>query len=255
MIRIFAYLIVYSFAVGEWYSTAQAKTLMIAADEWCPINCAPDAPQRGIGIDLAHAVFDPLGYDVRYVNMSWARALEAVRMGTVDAVVGASKADDPKLIFPQEPIYEIADVFYTLAGNEIAYHGIDSLLGKHIGIIRNYGYSPAVTQLILKNRKMPGGIQEVGGRHAVEQNIHKLLLGRIDVLIESKVVMSYMLQNLELTDRILPLGSIPQGHIYLAFSPALTESHRQATLYDMGIARLRATGEIQKLYEAYGISP
>src|SRR5688572_5357943 len=74
-----------------------AKTLTIGADIWCPINCDPQDEKQGIGIDLARKIFEPYGYEIRYVVIPWSRALEEVRAGKLDAVVGATHADDESL--------------------------------------------------------------------------------------------------------------------------------------------------------------
>ncbi len=230
-----------------------AKTLTIAADVWCPINCEPDAQQVGIGIELAKSIFEPLGYKINYVVMPWTRALEEVRAGKIDAVVGANTADEDTLIFPKEPIYGITDDFYVLRDNPLVFKTVDSLRGKRLGVIAGYGYSETLNNYLTQNRKISGELQEVSGDTALEQNIKKLLARRVDVIIESQLVMDYTLRKMQLTDKIKHIGSIPQGNVYLAFSPALGGSKDHAHQYDKGVTRLRASGALNALYAAYGL--
>ncbi len=230
------------------------KVLTIAADIWCPINCAPDAKPEGIGIDLARQVFEPLGYEIRYVVMSWSRALEEVRAGRVDAVIGANKMDDPTLIFPKRPVYHIMDDFYVLAENPLVFETIESLAGQRIGVIHEYGYDEKTMRYLDKMRKIPDMVQEVGGDDALEQNIRKLLARHIDVVVETRAVMDYKLLQMKLEKKIRRVGSVPQGNVYLAFSPALSRSRDLARQFDRGVVRLQAEGTLAAMYKSYGLS-
>ncbi len=232
-----------------------AKTITIAADVWCPINCDPADDNLGVGIDLAKRIFEPLGYKINYVILPWARALEDARQGKIDAVVGANTSDDPTLVFPSSPISSIDDGFFALAKSPIEYTGLDSLKKYKIGTIKDYGYSEAINAFLDEQRKTPGGVQEVSGETGLEQNIKKLQAGRIDVLIESTMIMSYSLKKMGLTNEIRQIGTVPQGYVYLAFSPAKEESKNLAKTFDEALAQLKASGALQVVYAYYNMSP
>jgi polar amino acid transport system substrate-binding protein len=236
-------------------SAAASETLTIAADAWCPVNCAAIDPHVGIGIDLARRVFEPLGYEVRYVIMSWSRALEEVRAGRVDAVVGANHSDDPTLLLPQTPILHITDDFYVRRDSALIFSGFESLKGQRLGVIHDYGYALQLKVFLAAHRRTPAMVQEVSGNDALRQNIRKLLAGRIDVLVESGPVMDYTLRRQGLTEKIKHIGGVLQGDVYLAFSPAHPDSKRRAAAYDRGIAELRKTGALSALYGVYGLQP
>jgi polar amino acid transport system substrate-binding protein len=234
---------------------AEEKTLTIAADVWCPINCDPTGTEQGIGIDLAREIFAPLGYKVAYVTMPWARALQEAREGKVDAVVGANHSDDPSLIFPKTPLSATNDNLYARKDDHFPFTDISSLREKRIGIIRDYGYGERVKALIAQQASLPGGLQIVSGDDALEQNIKKLLAGRIDIAVESGIIMSYKLKKMGLTDKIRQVGGWAEDYTYIAFSPALASSENRAWQFDIGMARLRASGEINGLYAVYGLKP
>lgn len=229
------------------------KTLTIAADEWCPINCAPDKEPFGIGIDLAKTIFEPLGYEVKYVTMPWTRALEEVRKGNVDAVVGANTTDDPTLIFPKSPLYFMTDDFYALKGHNISFKGIDSLKSYKVGTIKGYGYSGDLANFIKAQSSVSGAIQEVSGDDAGLQNIRKLQAKRIDVMVESGPVMSYRLKQMNLGEQIVHVGSLPQDNIYIGFSQAKAESKQRAQQFDDGMAKLRKDNKLSGIYAPYNL--
>lgn len=236
-------------------SVAPAKTITIAADEWCPINCTPNSGTEGIGIDLARAVFESQGYRVNYVTMPWARALEEVRKGTIDAAVGANTSDDPTLVFPQSPLYTVDDGYYVKKDAKINFSGVDSLEKYRLGVIQDYGYSDELQKLLEKQKRKEGMVQETSGEDALQQNIRKLQAGRIDVLVESNVVMGYTLRNLKLESEIVPVGYTKQGFVYLAFSPARTESKALVALYDAGVTKLRKEKKLGEMYLRYNLKP
>lgn len=236
-------------------SAEEARTLVVAADEWCPINCNPRSPQQGIGIDLTRRVFEPLGYRVRYVIMPWSRALSEVKAGRVDAVVGANSSDDADLVYPRTPVYAISDDFYVRSDNPLKFKGVESLKGRRLGIIKDYGYDAKIKELIEDQKKNPGMVQEVAGDDALRQNIMKLEAGRIDVAIESRAVMDYRLDQLGLSDKIRWVGGIPQGSVYVAFSPARPESKDLARKFDEGVKKLERQDKLHALYETYSLSP
>lgn len=231
------------------------KVLKIVADLWCPINCTPMDDEEGVGIDLVRKIFEPMGYTVDYLLMPWARALEEVRAGKIDAIIGANATDDATLVFPKESIIRITDDFYVMEGDDWTYSGIDSLEGRRIGVIKDYGYNDIITEYVGKHMREAGVVQEVGGGDALEQNIRKLLAGRINVVVESAPVMQYMLKRLGLQEKVKWAGGVDQGFVYLAFSPALESSPEEAKHFDRGIVELRKAGALPAMYERYGLKP
>lgn len=242
-----------SLPVHQAMAQEMTKTLTIEADEWCPINCEANGNPRGIGIDLAKKVFEPLGYRINYVVVPWTQALKDVRAGLADAAVGANSTDDPKLIFPQEAITHISDDFYVLKGNPWRYQGEYSLKDKRLGVIADYGYTDVIKKYVDAHKAERGTVTFATGNEALKNNINNLLAGRIDVFVDSRIVVEYWIQKLNLNDKLQIAGSIPQDRVYLAFSPANAASRALAKQYDDGVRKLRQTGELDKLYKAYGV--
>lgn len=235
--------------------TPPKPILTIAADEWCPINCNPDDKQLGVGIDLARQVFEPLGYQIKYVVMPWTEALEQVHAGKVDAVVGANYEEGPELVFPSEPIYKVGDDFYVLKGSSWRYQGPYTLSGRRVGVIEGYGYDDITQKFIETNKNIPGAVQFEHGSNALQANIGKLIAGKIDVVVESRPVMDYTLHIMGMEDKIIWAGGISQEAVYLAFSPALPQSKLRAQQYDAAIKALKAAGKLGVFYKAYGLKP
>lgn len=234
---------------------AQSKpVLTIAADSWCPINCQRPETKLGVGIDLAKAIFEPLGYDINYVIMPWSEALSKVRTGQVDAVIGASRADDATLIFPSQSILQSSDDFYISRGASWRFQGVHTLKGKKLGVIKDYGYGRDVLDYVHANESNRSLIQASEGDDALKTNIHKLLNHKIDVLVETRPVMDYMIATLRLDDKVEWAGGGAQLPVYLAFSPALPRSRQLADQFDAGMRRLASSGALEGFYSPYGLT-
>lgn len=225
------------------------RVIVIEADEWCPINCSA-GPQPGVGIELAKRIFEPMGYMVVYKVVPWITALSDARSGKADAVVGANRNDDRNLVFPDNALFDMTDDFYVRKGNPWRYQGVHTLKDKRIGIISGYGYGEVVTSFLSGG----SGIQVTAssGAKALLENISKLQDGKIDVIIESKPVMEYTLSRMELREDIVWAGGVAQLPVYLAFAPG-PKATELRVVFDSGMRRLKASGELNAIYAAYGL--
>jgi polar amino acid transport system substrate-binding protein len=255
IILLFLSIVVFTAPVFAITPTFRAKPIItIAADNWCPINCGSNDVRPGVGIELAKAIFEPLGYQINYVVMPWSDALAQVRAGKVSAVIGASRFDDATLIFPTQAVYNITDNFYVLRGNSWRFQGIYTLKGKKLGVIRDYGYGQAVNDYIQANQGNYEKVQFAEGEHALRDNIKKLTSRQIDVLVESGPVMEYTIDKMRLQSTVELAGTSPQAKVYLAFSPALPGSRAWAGQFDAGMRALSEAGQLDAYYGAYGLS-
>lgn len=232
---------------------SQNIVIRIEADEWCPINCQPSTVGLGIGVDIARAIFEPLGYVIDYRIVSWTQAMNDVRSGRADAVVGASTTDDAGLVFPSSAIYTMTDDFYVLAGNPWRYQGMHTLKNRRLGIIAGYGYSQTMMNFIRDLKSSRGPVTESSGDKALQQNIELLKQGKIDIIVESKLVMDYTLRRAGSSDKLVWAGGMASNPVYIAFTPSGPRGAELKRIYESGYRNLEKTGQLQKIYSAYGI--
>ncbi|NBO19029.1 MAG: hypothetical protein EBV03_07370 [Proteobacteria bacterium] len=226
------------------------KSIIIEADEWCPINCA-NGPKPGIGIEIAKRIFEPLGYSVIYKIVPWTKALSDVQSGKADAVVGANRNDGKGLIFPDYSLFNMSDDFYVRKGNPWRYQGPHTLKDKRLGIISGYGYGDVVTEF-LSSGSSSGKVFAASGARALAENVEKLRDGKIDVIVESKPVMEYTLSVLDVSNEIVWAGGVRQLPVYLAFAPG-PKATELRVLFDAGVKKLQASRELDAIYAAYGL--
>lgn len=227
-----------------------ADTISIRADEWFPINGQPDAAKPGFMIELARRIFEEAGHQVDYRLMPWERALDSVRKGEFDCVVGAYKEDAPDFVFPSEN-WGVDDTgFFVREGDDWHYSGPPSLLQRKVAVINGYAYGDTLDQLIEAN---PSVFQGLGGSDALEKNIKKLEAGRADVIIESPAVMRAKLKEMGVSGIVLAGTLDEPSDLFIACSPAKASSRQYVALVDEGTAKLRASGELARIMASYGL--
>ncbi|MEK1906246.1 MAG: transporter substrate-binding domain-containing protein [Pseudomonas sp.] len=236
-------------------STARGETLTIAGDIWCPINCEPGSAKPGIFVELARDIFAESGIEVRYEARNWARVLQEVRRGEIDAAVGAGREDAPDFLFTENPVALSRNCFYTRQDSTWYYRGVESLPAVRLGVINDYSYGEQINAYIEVHHGHGDRVQRSAGDQALDLNLSKLMHGRLDALIENTWVIQNRLAALGQRRSDLREAGCRETNapIYLAFSPALKDSARYVELFEQGLRRYRADGRLQALLTAYGV--
>lgn len=242
---------------GPWVGGVAASDddapVVLAADEWCPYNCAPGAENPGYMVEIAKRVLGEAGYEVQYQVMPWTRALLAAERGQVSGVIGAIPTEVPQgFVLPRESLGVAATDFFIRRGDNWRYTGIDSLAQVRVGVIRDYGYNPAMDAYIAEHEGFR--VQATLGEDALQTNIRKLLADRIDVVVSNRAVFFYTAKSMTVRERVAFAGSAADHEaLYIAFSAADPRAPELARLLDEGIRRLRASGELDTLLAPYGL--
>lgn len=232
----------------------RAETLVIAADVWCPINCQPGTERPGIFVELAREIFAESGITVQYQALNWARTLHEVRRGELNAAIGAGIEDAPDFLFTATPVAQSRNCFFTRTDSTWNFTGLPSLAQQRVGVINDYSYGDELNDYIDRHRRDSGCIQVASSDKALEQNLGKLRLGRLDALLENSWVVQAMLAQQGKAGELREAGCRqPDMPIYLAFSPALPSSARYVELFEQGLQRYRANGRLQALLDSYGV--
>jgi polar amino acid transport system substrate-binding protein len=235
------------------------KTIHIVGDSWCPYNCEASAAQQGYMIDIARRALNKHGYELRYTNVPWSRAIEETRSGKYHAIVGAANDDAPDFIFPTQSLGRIQNEFYVLHDNPWRFRTFDDLNAVRLGAIADYAYTQELDDYIAKNRKNMQRVQLVFGEIPLELNVRKLQKGRIDTLVEDISVMQYFLKQKSLGEQIIPAGEIQNTdgkflYLYIAFSPQLPNGKMLAEIISNEVQSMRKSGELAALLSTYGVA-
>jgi polar amino acid transport system substrate-binding protein len=237
-----------------------ADTITIKADEWCPFNCEPGSDSPGYMVEVARIIFQKAGHELIYENMPWSRSIDHARKGKIDAIPGATKGEVPDFIFSDEEFGASITYFFVKKGTTWRFTDVGSLESIRIGVQDDYEYGGKIDEYIEKNRETIH-VQVVKSDDPVALNIKKLIKGNIDACPEDKLVFLYKAKSMGVLDQVEEAGIIPVDdredfeatRIYLAFSPVNPKSAEYAKILSDGIREMRASGELQKILDKYGL--
>jgi polar amino acid transport system substrate-binding protein len=238
-------------------TAAQAETITIVGDTWCPYNCGPTSPHPGFMVDIAKKAFARHNIEVEYKAVPWSEAISDTRKGKYTAIIGAATKDAPDFIFPGIPQGWMRNVFYVKKGNPWRYAGMDSLKSVILGLIADYSYDEEMDDYVKKYKLDPERIQMMGGDNALGINLSKLLRGKIGAIIENQYVMQYYLSLNSMEGKVEKAGRRPpsdQDYLFIAFSPKdKSLSHKYADILTQETKEMRKSGELHAILDVYGM--
>lgn len=233
---------------------AQADTITIVADQWCPFNCSPNGDRQGYMIDVAREIFKEDGHQVVYRNVPWKRALMETKTGRHNAVVGASRTDAAGFVFPDEELARNYLAFYVRKGSAWRFTGPDALSGVLLGVCAGYDYRQWLNDYIANHAGSKKRVYVMHGDYPLQNNLRMLVAERIDAVVDTELSILGTAKKLGLIERIELAGYGKEpAYIYIAFSPALKSSTMYARTLSAGIARLRSSGRLAQILDAYGL--
>lgn len=228
--------------------------LVFVADEWPPFNTTPLGQKQGFMVDMAREILAEHGYELEYRVMPWTRAVQETRKGQYHAAIGASRTDAPDFVFPSEPFALTTMAFFVRQDNPWRFVGRDDVRTQILGVIEGYDYREWLLSYIHANREDPFRVQIMHGDAPLERNLRKLLLGRVDVVVDNEAAIAAVARDMGIRDQILCAGTDHEvSEIHIAFSPARPESGQLAELLAEGIRRMRASGRLRQILDGYGL--
>jgi len=221
-----------------------AKVIWAIQDEWPPyiIDSQED---KGIAHEIVSAAFSVQGYQLKHTIKPWSRALREVSTQRYDIALTVWKSSERlEYLYFSEPYLINSLVFVTLNGNSFDYHGLKSLVGKRIGVLRGYAYDDAF---------MSSNEFDRLDADDIATNIKKLKVGRIDALIVDKIFFHWFIKNndLNMDDFELVKQPLSENPLYIAISREHPRKERIISAFNAGLKSLQESGRISVLIEQY----
>lgn len=232
---------------------AAAKIVTLAADEWCPYNCRPDAAAPGYMVEIVRLALAKHGWTLNYVVSSWPRALADAEVGRVDGVIGASKSEFKKGIFPRVAQGRNDIVLVLNDDSPFVYSGPPSLRGIRLAAAKNYSYDQGPIDAYLASEEGKVKVEFASGDEVQSQNIRKLLARRVDAWIENRAVVQMTIAEISPLPslKFTPVGSA-EG-LFVAFSPTKADAGLWADMVAAETANLRKSGELSLILAKYNL--
>lgn len=233
---------------------ALAEPLRLRADYWCPYNCNPGDKYPGYMIEIAKRTAEKLGMEVDYRLMPWDRAMAEVRAGSIDAAVGATSLESEGLIL-SEPLGYDADCFFARLDSPWQYEGVESLRKILLGAVSGYTHDEGPIDAYIAANNIPSGrVTTTTGDDASLRNIRLLLVGRVDVILDSAAVVMMEASRQRLSGRLRNAGCLEALPIYIAFSPKQAKANELVAALHDEIDALRKSGRLAEILRHYGLN-
>ena len=227
---------------------AAGKVISLATTEWPPY-VSQNLVNNGFASEIMTEAFTRVGYTVKVSFMPWKRALLKVQEGRYDAAYPAYSSEERARTYALSKAFSLAPVgFYKRKDRDISYRTLRDLQPYRIGVVRGYVNTVAFDAVDFLEKDIADND---------EQNLIKLLKGRVDLIVIDKLTAHYLINTM-----------IPEGRRELEFlNPPLAEQHmhvlfsRQTKDYEkirddfhQGLQQIVDDGTIQRILEKHGLN-
>jgi ABC-type amino acid transport/signal transduction systems, periplasmic component/domain len=237
---VFTFLLVFS-------GVTNAEKISAINDSWAPF-LSPDLPGQGIALQIVRAAFKEEGHEVEMTFAPWARSIKAVKEGSVDILVGTWWTEERSVLLNYSDKYLVNNIkFIKRTGDSFEFNGLDSLNGKTVGIIRDYGYGDEFRRAI--NFKKPETSKLL-------YNLKKLTHNRLDLTLEDEIVARALIKNEapELKDKI-SFSTNPLSSNTLHITSGLKNPRNKKIIADFnkGLEKIKKNGVYDAILKAHGL--
>ncbi|AVX01490.1 transporter substrate-binding domain-containing protein [Vibrio vulnificus] len=225
---------------------SHAATITAAQDPWAPFVQQNNA-NPGISVEIVIEAFKTQGHDVDFKIMPWTRALNEVKDGRVDVLVATWFTQErTSYLNYSQPYLENSLKFIKRSGDGFEYNGMDSLSGKNVGIIRNYGYGDEFLKATNFNKPEANDLVA---------NAKKLLAKRIDLTLEDELVAKATLSGagMNLSDFDFTNNALSVNPLHVTSGLANAKNGEIIEAFNKGLAEIKANGTFDKILMKYGI--
>ena len=197
-------------------SAAELPPIRVVTSEFPPYNFTYNGALVGVSVDVVHALLEEAGVkNTTIENMPWARAYQLAKAESNVLIFSITRTLERESLFKW--IGTIAPVDYSFFARKKSGLRIENL--EHARQLRVATTNGDVVDQLCKRLDFPF-LQSVGGQNAYEQNVRKLLNGRVDVWGVATLPAIYFLQSTDRRGEVVRVGAIREldsEGMYVAF--------------------------------------
>ena len=240
-------------ACGTVSAATPVRTIVLVADVWCPVSCRSAAEQPGYAVEAARAAFALSGWQVEYRVVPWQRAIDAVRAGRIDGIIGTIVANTPDFVFPKESIGDNVNVFFAPVGTAWRYRGLHTLDDVVVGVANEYKFDDPFDNYVVRHARDPRRLAIIYSQDPVRQGLDMLAAGRIGAYLDDRMVVNWAMRQQAPAVQLREVGELNRTTLFIAFSPSRQDAKETAAVFDEGMRTLRADGRLAAILARYGI--
>jgi polar amino acid transport system substrate-binding protein len=233
-------------AIPPTTASSNTNIIKLATLEWSPY-VGESLPQYGFTTAIVSEAFKRAGYEVKVDFMPWTRVIKESGEGTYDAAFPEYYSEERAQEFlMSEPFTSGPLGFYKRKADKITYTKLEDLKPYRIGVVIGYINTPEFDAAnYLKKDEA----------NSDEQNIRKLLAGRIDLAVIDKYVAQQLIKTsipeaagaLEFMEP--PLQDQP---LYVIFPRKTAGSEEKLKAFNAALKTMRDDGTLADILNEYG---
>jgi polar amino acid transport system substrate-binding protein len=220
---------------------AQETAIQIAGDE---------EKRGGYLAEITGAAFKRAGYKTEFSFVPWARALQGTIIGHYDVLLAAYYTEErAKKLMYSDAIGDVEVYFWKKRERVIPYERLEDMKPFVIGFIRSSSVSEEFD-------KAMASYLTIQYASKPELNVQRLLNGRIDVFVEKKQQVDFILRTkfAENADNIVTLGPpLKTGKFFNAFSRVKPRHQKILDDFNSALKAMRADGTEKAILAKYGL--
>lgn len=216
-------------------AVAAERPVRIASVEYPPY-VSQSLPQQGVLAALTVQAFAAVGEKAVIELLPWSRAMRLTQAGKYDGLLLLWPEEVKKLqLHVSDTLYQSELGVFVRVNTTMQVNGIESLSGRRLGIVSDYGYPPSLLN--------SGALLNVAADD--KTNFRKLDADRLDMVLLERPVGEYFLHH-ELKSLC---GHIEWGGKALALLPLTIGFNGKPQLeqFNRGLKLLKANGQYQKI--------
>lgn len=224
--------------------------LVLVSFDYPPyMEAQPGQPPSGMVVELVNTIFARMGQPVELQFYPLARSLSLIDTPRADGFFTAKKnaEREEKYLFPREPLLTQDFVIFVRAGSPMVFNGgVAELANVRLGVVNRVSYGG-----IFDAAAARGVFRRLEVAQTYEANFRKLLAGRMDALVSSRVMGAATLARLQAQDKVKVIGPpIETTQSYLMFNRQ-TVTPAVAAEFDQTLSAMRRDGTVRKIRDKY----
>ncbi|WP_177187867.1 substrate-binding periplasmic protein [Formivibrio citricus] len=223
--------------------------MILATQEYPPYIINTDQGAQGLAVDIVRTAFSRIGQPVKFEFYPFARGLNMVLNGEADGFFSIKKTPEREssLLFPKKALINQDYVFFVRKDSKWRFNGsLDSLADARIGVVHATSYGNRFDSAV-----QAGRFKKLDPASNNTMTFRKLLAGRVDAVICSRLVGLYYLRMLNgLNDVEVSGPPIETTVSYMVFS-----RHKDyASLsrhFDQAMESMERDGTLEKMFATH----
>ncbi len=233
---------------------ANSSELPMVTAEFPPFSYMESGKLTGASVEVVETILTQIGYTPKYIFETWTRSQWMIEAGKAAGVFTYTQnATRLKAAYYTNPISSVRDVFFKRKEDDITWNNYSDLANIRVGGSSGYnywkGFLSAAKDNVFKS-------YFIVGKNPEKQNLGKLMLGRIDVLICEISSCNFLIkrhkpdfESINYIDK--EIG--PERSFHVGFSKKWPESKKIRDEFNLYFDKLLASGEVLRIYNKYGV--